>query len=622
MADADTAKEVKENKPVEDPLAPIEKRIYVGGLPSSVTPDQLEDRFAKFGSISNVSIALNDEGQCRGFGHFTIDTTPKQWISCLSVYNGSRWKGEKMRLEESKPDYIQRKRQDEEKVALKAEKKRKREKRWNKSDGFFARDMSLVTDNNVNTRSGKWKRGRYGRAIAVMRLQKEDGTRFVYDPLNYKNNLEKLYNINVRMKPTKDLPMFYEEEPDQDAVFNQPSSHIPEHYDDEDITPIITDASKEPSLSSNMDKGEEKRLAAIERRAQEQQAKRDLMKQSEKDRQHISFEDDNTSMVNDNDNSDASTNESQQQQQPKDGAKWMFDSDEDEDEEDLEIRINPVLEGEKGRERLELQSRFQGDDRFKLDTAFMDDSEDDEIGTSQQSTQQQQIDDDITKDLGAEKDQALDVLRSMFGDVKVMAQKTKPATQWLASARFDPDAEDSSNYLIQPTKQVEAPSSDIEDDHDDHDEDLPTVKKPETAMPEVSTDKHYSVNVNLKPLFGAEEEPFTLFGGNTSDDENDTSAGQFGGPSFDNFSSNFIPKTTESQIGLGLMFFLHSDDPHLVKRSCYSYDPKGIFQRNEDESDKIETEWRTGRNIISEILKKREKNALRKQRKHNNRGLK
>lgn len=32
-----------------------------------------------------------------------------------------------------------------------------------------------------------------------------------------------------------------------------------------------------------------------------------------------------------------------------------------------------------------------------------------------------------------------------------------------------------------------------------------TAKRPESAMPEVSQDKHYSVNVNLKPLFGAEE---------------------------------------------------------------------------------------------------------------------
>lgn len=74
-----------DNKPVEDPLAPVEKRIYVGGLPSSVTPDQLQDRFAKFGSISNVTIALNDDGQCRGFGHFTIDTTAKQWTSCKAL---------------------------------------------------------------------------------------------------------------------------------------------------------------------------------------------------------------------------------------------------------------------------------------------------------------------------------------------------------------------------------------------------------------------------------------------------------------------------------------------------------------------------------------------------------
>jgi hypothetical protein len=91
----------------------------------------------------------------------------------------------------------------------------------------------------------------------------------------------------------------------------------------------------------------------------------------------------------------------------------------------LEIRINPVLEGEKGRERLELQSRFQGDNRFKMDTAFMDDDDEDDNNMGrQQSKQTGQINDDITKDLGAEKDQALDVLRHMFGDIKVMAQKT------------------------------------------------------------------------------------------------------------------------------------------------------------------------------------------------------
>lgn len=36
--------------------------------------------------------------------------------------------------------------------------------------------MTPVTDNNMGTRKG-WKRGRYGRAIAVMRLKKNDGTK-------------------------------------------------------------------------------------------------------------------------------------------------------------------------------------------------------------------------------------------------------------------------------------------------------------------------------------------------------------------------------------------------------------------------------------------------------------
>ncbi|CAO3576009.1 unnamed protein product [Absidia cylindrospora] len=534
-----------------------------------------------------------------------------------------------MRLEESKPDYIELKRKQEEKVALKAEKKRKRELRWNSSDGFFAKDMSLITDNNVNTRSGKWKRGRYGRAIAVMRLRKNDGTRFVYDPMNYKNNLEKLYNINVRMKHPRELPMSYEEyedeEPDQDAVFHhhqqqqQQHSHIPPadidgDNDSDDLEPAVLSSSINHQTK---DKGEEKRLAAIERRSQEQQAKKDLMKQTEKERKHISFGDSEKKEPQ-NEEELNEPQESEEPQQPKDGAKWMFDSDSEED--DLDIRINPVMEGEKGKERLELQSRYQGDDRFKLDEAFIDDDEDEMA----RPTQAAQMDDAISKDLGAEKNQAMDVLRSMFGDIKVMTQ-TKPDTQWSSSARFDPDADDASNYLVQSTKTEKEEDDDMKDTsstENDDDEVALANRRPESAMPEVSSDKHYSVNVNLKPLFGAEEEPFKLFGGG-DDDEDDTPGAIFGGDkSYENLPSSFIPKTAESQVGLGLMFFLHSDNPSLVKRSCYSYDPNGIFQRNEEESETYEANWRTGRSIISDVLKNRERNALRKHRKQTGRDLK
>ncbi|KAI9303368.1 hypothetical protein BJ944DRAFT_183495 [Cunninghamella echinulata] len=629
----------------------IDKRIYIGGLPPDVTIDQLSDRFGKFGSVSNISIAKDGEGQCRGFGHLNIQTSLKKWTSCLSVYNGSRWKGQVIRIEDSKPDYIEKLEKEKEELVLKAEKKRKREERWNNSDGFHAKDMSLITDNNVNTTTGKWKRGRYGRAIAVMRLRKADGTKFVFDPTSYKNNLEKLYNIGVRMKDSKQLPMFYEEyndskkyDNDDDVDYDFFDQKEPSHLDkDNDIqnnsnyTNVTNNTSTESSNTVEKvveNKGEERRLAAMERRIQEKEAKMELLNQVGKGK-HVTFDndddnDDNDELnntvllrdgIDDGDNGDDKDDENdliiKQSQQPKDGTKWMFDSDEDDDD-DLNIQINPVLEGEKGRKRLELQSTFKGDDRFKLTEAFMDEDEDDDDNDIQ-SKQNQVVSDDITKSLDEEKDQSMNVLRAMFGDVKVMTQ-TKPSNDWSIGARYDPEAEDANNYIIQPknnellNKQEDDLMNDDSDDHDrysgsedNENEDMPIIKRTETEMPIVSTDKHFSVNVNLKPLFGAEEEPFKLFGGDNSEDDDDKPTTPK--RSLEDEYTSFIPKHTEAQVGLGLMFFLHNDDPQLIKKSCYSYDANGIFQRNEN--DGYIEEWKKNRSIIADVLKARLKNSTR-----------
>jgi hypothetical protein len=39
-----------------------------------------------------------------------------------------------------------------------------------------------------------------------------------------------------------------------------------------------------------------------------------------------------------------------------------------------------VFQGEKGQKLLELSRRFKGDDRFKLDSRFIDDGEDERVG--------------------------------------------------------------------------------------------------------------------------------------------------------------------------------------------------------------------------------------------------
>ncbi|KAG2192977.1 hypothetical protein INT47_012297 [Mucor saturninus] len=582
-------------KPVEKevPTGPVDKRIFIGGLHPTVSEKEIQDRFSKFGKVNTVHVAKNTADECRGFAHMTIHTTPKQWESCLSVYNGAKWRGQELKLEEAKPDYQVRFQQRQEKIKEQEEKKRKRLLRWNDSEGFHAKDMTPVTDNNMGTRKG-WKRGRYGRAIAVMRLKKNDGTKFVFEPTHYKNNLEKLYNIGVRMKPVSQLITKVEEDDDdEDEEARWPKLRRLSNDDQEE-------EEEEEEREDYKMTDDEKRRFAMEKMFADQHAKKQMMQKAlaaaQGDKQHTSFEQEEEEKVDDVFQMDLDNEE-----KPVEAKKWMFDSDdEEEEEEEFNIEINPVLEGEAGRKRLELQKKFKGDDRFKLGEDFIDPAE--------KEAQKKEVGDAISQELGADKSQAMDVLNAMFGERRVDPKVQPRNTAWTNPARFDPDAEDSSQYLADKPQR--------EEEEEEEEEFTPRV---ESAKPIVSTAKHFEVSTNLKPLFGdAEEAPFTLFGGNNNSTPVTTKplfAPTLNSKSGKDFTSNFIPQKPEGQIGLGVMFFFHLDDPSLMKKSCYSYDAAGIFQQKSDEKDSYESKWRTQRPIIKEILKKRQKNAVKNQKK-------
>ncbi|KAI7897779.1 uncharacterized protein BX663DRAFT_527174 [Cokeromyces recurvatus] len=528
---------------------PIDKRIYIGGLHPQTTEEQIKERFNKFGSVSHVNIAKNVENECRGFAHMTIHTTPKQWESCLSVYNGAKWRGYILKLEEASLDWQERKRLRDIQWSEKEAKRLKRLSRWNdKSEAFHAKDIDTpVTDNNL--RKG-WKRGRYGRAIAVMRLRKPNGTRFVFDPSHYKNNLSKLYNLGVQMKPIHRLISSVDNNNEEGDWFDQKQ----ENSDDESKIIMTED---EPKIIMTDD---EKRKAAMEKMFNEQKAKKELISQALagdlQSRNHTKFDNDDD-RINTEDAFNI-VHDEKEDNQPKDAIKWMFDSD-DESDDEYDIKVNPVLEGEEGRKRLELQSTFKGDDRFKLSEDFIDDDKNKKVKQVQE--------DEIAQELGAEKSQALDVLRSMFGNEKVDNTKSKAESTWTSAARFDPDAEDAFKYLTHHEEENRETSEEEDTNSDDDFFDQHERKPDVTAMPEVSTEKHFEVNTNLKPLFGgAEDEPFTLFGGNDDDDaslfskKDDKHEEQF-------ISSTFASKeATKGRLGLGVLFFFHLDDPSLMKK--------------------------------------------------------
>ncbi|KAG1646410.1 hypothetical protein G6F44_000864 [Rhizopus delemar] len=603
-----------ENKPKVDDTTPVNKRIYLGGLHSSITEDQIKERFSRFGTISHIHVARDSENLCRGFAHMNIDTIPKKWAQCLSVYKGSKWKGQEIKIEEAKMDYKEREALRRQKIEEQEEKKKKRLLRWNDSEGFHAKDMSLVTDNNMNPKRG-WKRGRYGRAILQMKLTKSDGTKFVFDPTHYKNNLTKLYNIGVPMKPvTKLLSNVNEdEEEDEDEDDHWPSLPAEEHREELENTVDSVD-------TRLLD--DEKRRSAMEKRSEEQRLKKELISKSlagELDDQSNYIKFDATEEIAKEEQDD------EEEKAPLDGKKWLFDSsddDEDEGNEDIDIKINPVLEGEAGRKRLELQSRFKGDDRFKLSADFIEEDE---------KEKNADLGDDISQGLHAEKDQAMDVLRFMFGEEKVAVKPTANSNMWTNAARFDPDAEDSYKYLT-VSKTDDAPNSiennedtEMEEAEEEEEEDdlFDTPRKPESAAPEISKEKHFEVNTNLKPLFGDSDGTFKLFGSFNDDGEDKQEEPiSLDSSSEINTSASLPSKSSPSSLGLGMMFFFHFDDPSLIKKSCYSYDPEGIFQSKPEEQDSYEMKWREQRAVIKEVLKKRQKQALRSQKKRITRDLK
>ncbi|KAG0304701.1 nucleolar protein 8 [Dissophora globulifera] len=199
-------KKPKEPKPPLDPNEHITQRAFIGGLAQDLTPTDLEGRFKSFGQLKDVYLARDVDGSCRGFGYVTLDTTRKEWLKCLALYNGAKWKGNVMKIEEANKDW-QTKRQEDLEAQVKLEKKEQSAllKKAKRNPVKYAEDMSLINDKNMDGKRG-WKRGRFGRPVITMKLD-----RMTYDPSHYKNNVEKLFSTPGRPLPLDKLVYYIDE---------------------------------------------------------------------------------------------------------------------------------------------------------------------------------------------------------------------------------------------------------------------------------------------------------------------------------------------------------------------------------------------------------------------------
>ncbi|KAI1316426.1 nucleolar protein 8 [Mortierella claussenii] len=185
----------------------ISQRAFIGGLAKDVTPTDVEGRFKSFGQLKDVYLAKDTDGTCRGFGYVTLDTTRKDWQKCVALFNGAKWKGNVLKIEEANKDW-QTRRQEDLEAQKKLEKKEQDAalKKLKRNPVKYAEDMSLITDKNMDGKRG-WKRGRFGRPVITMKLD-----RMTYDPSHYKNNVEKLFNLSGKPLPLNQLVYHIDED--------------------------------------------------------------------------------------------------------------------------------------------------------------------------------------------------------------------------------------------------------------------------------------------------------------------------------------------------------------------------------------------------------------------------
>jgi cold-inducible RNA-binding protein len=78
-------------------------KLYVGGLPYSVTEQQLNELFSQQGTVTSAKVITDKfTGQSRGFGFVEMSTT-EEAQKAISALNGTQMDGRPLTVNEAKP---------------------------------------------------------------------------------------------------------------------------------------------------------------------------------------------------------------------------------------------------------------------------------------------------------------------------------------------------------------------------------------------------------------------------------------------------------------------------------------------------------------------------------------
>ncbi|KAI0239792.1 hypothetical protein L0F63_002268 [Massospora cicadina] len=462
--------------------------------------------------------------------HYTASTPvahDKDWQRCS-----------KLRLEPAKPSGLDRLAKEREENSLKPSTSNPVRRQFGV---IHAKDMTLMRDELVDCRK-KWKKVRYGRAVAELKIRSKNGRLIYYDPTSHQHQLKSFAKKDSQL---------------QDVINSVPLANLTWSIDVREPAPeslVYPERIKEISKV--------KQVISIEQKAESIRQRKEILRAAlsnldtlvlppnpnrivfDRDLEEESQPQKSSLFINSDDETDHRENksllfgesndyedglpskcsdlfdnesvENEQFDKDKRDSRFLF-GDNEESDEDVELEIKRVFEGEQGHQRLKMQRRFGNDPRFKMDDNFIDSDEESATEVVFPKTEEEQLD----VDFAAEKSKALSVLQDVLGlapsstALDVAVAKMQTGVEWKEMVRYDPDASDAEELEIDakdlmPASQVKklvAPSA-------------PLPCAPQASLPKVSSEKFFTVSSSIGSLF-KEDVPRTegLFSFVGSDDD-------------------------------------------------------------------------------------------------------
>ena len=79
------------------------RKLFIGGLPSRTTGDELRDAFSKAGTVASASIVTDREtGRSRGFGFVEMESDSDA-EAAIAMWNGKEFGGRMLTVSDARP---------------------------------------------------------------------------------------------------------------------------------------------------------------------------------------------------------------------------------------------------------------------------------------------------------------------------------------------------------------------------------------------------------------------------------------------------------------------------------------------------------------------------------------